>query len=127
MGIVSEKLRQSARGQNCTFQIPGICNHNPETTVLCHCPSEVKGMGNKSHDFCGAFGCSECHVALDQHRLSKVDELFYWLRGLQRTWEFWFNQRLIELAGDPQKSRPKRKANMPSRKIQSRPFYRKEA
>ncbi|WP_210255108.1 nuclease domain-containing protein [Ochrobactrum sp. MC-1LL] len=51
MGIVSTKLRKSAKGQPCSFQIPGICNHDADTTVLCHAPSEVKGMGNKGHDF----------------------------------------------------------------------------
>lgn len=125
MGIVSQKLRNSARGQDCTFAIPGICNHDPETVVLCHAPSEVKGIGNKSHDYHAAFGCSACHEALDQHRLpEKWHEYFYWLRGLQRTWTIWVERGLVIIPVDPAtaKRRPKKKAKMPSRPIPSRPF-----
>ncbi|MBC7213069.1 MAG: DUF1364 family protein, partial [Pseudomonas sp.] len=32
MRVVSKKVRESARGQDCTVRIPGICNFNPETT-----------------------------------------------------------------------------------------------
>jgi hypothetical protein len=42
MGIISAKLRASAKGELCTFAIPGICNHNPETTVLCHIRDDAK-------------------------------------------------------------------------------------
>lgn len=125
MGIVSQKLRNSAQGENCTFQIPGVCTHDPETVVLCHAPSEVKGLGNKSHDFHAAFGCSACHEALDHHRLpEKGREYFYWLRGTQRTWTRWIERGLVIIPVDPQtaKRRPKKKAKMPSRPIPSRPF-----
>ncbi|MGE4799277.1 nuclease domain-containing protein [Yersinia hibernica] len=47
----SKALRDSARGQCCTLQIPSICNGNPETTVLCHLPSSTHGMGYKSDDY----------------------------------------------------------------------------
>lgn len=100
MGIVSTKLRKSAKGQPCSFQIPGICNHDAETTVLCHAPSEVKGMGNKGHDFHAAFGCSACHVALDQHHLEKWEEYFFWLRGIQRTQAYWQSKGLLMVPVD---------------------------
>ena len=29
-------IRRAARGQGCTLQLPGICNHACDTTVLCH-------------------------------------------------------------------------------------------
>lgn len=125
MGIVSQKLRDSARGQECAFQIPGICNHNPETVVLCHAPSEIKGMGNKSHDYHAAFGCSECHAALDHHRLpEKWHEYFYWLRAVMRTQNIWVAKGLMILPVDPEtaKRRPKKKTQWPSRKMLSRPF-----
>lgn len=122
MGIVSEKLRRSARGQDCTFGIPNVCNHDPDTSVLCHAPSEVKGMGSKGHDYNAAIGCSDCHRALDEHRLSREDELFFWLRALQRTWARWIASGLIILPVDPAtaKKRPKVKKHWPSRQIQSR-------
>ncbi|MGP0834860.1 nuclease domain-containing protein [Serratia sp. CY85251] len=47
----SKVLRDSARGHCCTLQIPGICNGNTETTVLCHLPSPTHGMGYKGMIF----------------------------------------------------------------------------
>lgn len=118
MGIVSSKLRNSARGQRCTLQIPGVCNHDPETVVLCHLPSEVKGIGNKGHDYHGAFGCSACHEALDHHQLpERWHEYFYWLRGLQRTQNAWVEAGLLVLPVDPvtAKRRPKKPMKQPKR------------
>lgn len=57
------KLRQSARGKDCEIRIPRICNGNPETVVLCHLPGG--GMGTKSEDIHGAYGCSDCHDFVD--------------------------------------------------------------
>jgi len=62
-----KKLRDSARGENCTFQILGVCRNNTETTVLCHLPSPTGGMGLKSSDECAAFGCYDCHQVIDGH------------------------------------------------------------
>lgn len=117
MGLISQKLRNSARGEACVFGIPGICSHDRETTMLCHAPSEIKGMGNKGHDFEAAVGCHACHTALDQHRLPREQELFYWLRGVFRTWRRWIERGLIVIPVDPvtAKTRPGKKANMPSR------------
>ena len=117
MGIISTKLRNSAKGQACTLQIPGVCNANPETTVLCHAPSEVKGMGNKSHDFHAAFGCSACHEALDQHRVGEW-EYFYWLRGIQRTQAHWQAKGMLIVPVDKPRSKPSSKI-MPRRHIAS--------
>lgn len=132
MGMISTKLRKSARGQECMFRIPGVCNHNQETTVLCHAPSEAKGLGNKSHDFHASFGCSECHQVLDLHRLSREEELFFWLRGMQRTQRYWIDAGLIVVPADLKasgapKTRPKKTTAWPSKTIQSRPFPDKAA
>lgn len=63
-------IRRAARGQDCTLLIPGACNQNPETTVLCHSNSlaDGKGMGLKAPDTAAAFGCSACHDVLDGRR-----------------------------------------------------------
>lgn len=116
MGIVSTKLRNSARGQQCTFQIPGICNHDRETTVLAHLPSETKGMGNKSHDFFAVFSCSECHYAIDNHRLSELDGLYFSIRALMRTWEIWVSSGLVLIPVDTAQSKPSSKI-LPRRHI----------
>ncbi len=79
------KIRQSARGEDCTIRIPGVCNFNPETTVLCHPNTHRagKGKGLKAADELGAYGCSDCHAVLDgQGKRTILDrryiELCFW-------------------------------------------------
>ena len=61
------KLRKAAKGRECTVRLPGICNHNPETTVLAHVRlAGVSGMGIKADDLLGAWACSNCHDAIDR-------------------------------------------------------------
>lgn len=100
MGLVSSKLRNSAKGQDCRFRIPGVCNGNPETVVLCHAPSEFKGMAQKGHDYHAVFGCHACHEALDQHRLDRLEELGFWMRGLLRTQAWWVANGFIVVPED---------------------------
>lgn len=57
------KYTKSARGQECTVRIPGVCNFNPETTVLAHLNGG--GMAAKHLDIHGAYACSNCHDAVD--------------------------------------------------------------
>lgn len=58
-------LLAMARGKRCLFQIPGICNSDPRTTVACH-ENQGKGMGTKASDARSAQGCSACHEAYDR-------------------------------------------------------------
>ena len=86
--IVSKKIRNSARGEDCTFQIVGVCNYNPETVVFCHLPDESNGMGKKSDDISGAYGCSNCHDAIDGRVYSvelEENKDWYFRRGQTRT------------------------------------------
>lgn len=65
----SKCLRDAAKGQPCMLQIDGICNHDDETTVLCHLPDEsgTGVMGGKTDDLaCTVLGCFECHQWLDR-------------------------------------------------------------
>lgn len=63
-------IRRAARGQDCTMLIPGVCNRDPDTTVLCHSNAlaDGKGMGLKAPDTAACFGCSACHDVLDGRR-----------------------------------------------------------
>lgn len=81
--MTSTKLRNSAKGQTCTFRIPGICNHDPETTVLCHGPDPIRGKAMKTEDYWAAYGCSACHYALDHHQVEQREQ--YWLYGILET------------------------------------------
>ncbi|MBY0239679.1 MAG: DUF1364 domain-containing protein, partial [Burkholderiaceae bacterium] len=38
-------IRRAAQGQDCTLQLAGVCNYNPETTVLCHSNFLADGKG----------------------------------------------------------------------------------
>ena len=59
-------LRKLARGKDCHVRLPGICNFNPETTVLAHVRAGFYGMGTKPIDWCGVFACSACHDEIDR-------------------------------------------------------------
>ena len=67
-------LRQSAKGQECMMRIPGICSHNPETTVLAH--ENGGGLALKHDDLRATFACSACHKYYDNHKpYFAIDEL----------------------------------------------------
>lgn len=61
--LISKKITQSAKGEECTLRIPGVCNHDPSTTVFAH--MNGGGMGTKHHDIHGCYACSKCHDWLD--------------------------------------------------------------
>ena len=44
------KLRKLARDRECQVRIPGICNHNPETTVLAHLGGAGMGIAHNGRD-----------------------------------------------------------------------------
>lgn len=62
------KITKSANGKQCQIRIPGICNGNSNTVVWCHANGLLsgRGMGLKSIDPLGAYGCSSCHDAYDR-------------------------------------------------------------
>lgn len=117
MGAISTKLRNSARNQPCTFNTP-FCNRDPATVVLCHIRDEAAGRSTKANDYSAAFGCSSCHDAIDQHRLSKEDELFYSMRALQRTLHIWVQNGLISVSVDAARPKPSSKI-LPRRHLAS--------
>lgn len=101
--IRSQKLRDSARGEVCTFSIIGACNADHETTVLCHLPDDsgTGKMGGKSEDFCAAYGCSSCHAVIDgrvKNILTESDRQWYMRRAMVRTWRRMIEKGLIKIA-----------------------------
>jgi hypothetical protein len=82
------KLRDAARGQECQIRIPGICNFNPETTVLAHYRlSGTCGTGIKPIDLIGSWACSDCHLAVDDGKSGYLREQLdlMHLEGMVRT------------------------------------------
>lgn len=99
MRVESKKLRDAARGKDCTLRIPGVCNFNSDTTVLAHVPCGMKGMGMKSPDNMAVNACSSCHDVLDGR--SKSHEVDGWdvVRALAETQMQWIEAGLVTVAG----------------------------
>lgn len=94
------KLTRAARGRECQVRVPGICNGNPETTVLAHFRMSGTrcGVGLKPNDLQGAWACSSCHDAIDGRRKTDFssDELrIMHLEGMVRTIDILVGERVI--------------------------------
>lgn len=77
-------LRKQAKGRGCTVRLPGVCNHNSETVVLCHVRlSGISGMGLKADDLLGAWACSQCHGAIDRRSHLDLDRDYVRLAHLE--------------------------------------------
>jgi len=123
--IHSKEYTDAAKGQPCTFQIPGVCNGDWTTTVSAHIRDEHKGGGSKASDISTADACFCCHDVFDgrvgQMILSKEDWLFYALRGLQRTIENRIARGIIKVPMDTTKRKSGKKITS-GQKMQSRPM-----
>lgn len=60
-------LLDMAKGKPCLFRLPGVCNHNPETTVAAHSNLSIHGKAGarKADDCYSVWACSACHAWLD--------------------------------------------------------------
>lgn len=71
------------------IRVPGICNRDPETTVLAHARMiGISGMGTKAPDIFGAWACSACHDYVDNRRpnsAGSVQRRLDLLEGVIRT------------------------------------------
>ena len=83
-------LRKLAKGQPCMIRVAGICNRNPETTVLAHYRlAGTCGTGIKPPDHLGAWACSACHDAVDgrvRSTWSRCELRLMHAEGVFRTW-----------------------------------------
>ena len=92
--IRSKKIRNSARGQDCTLRLVGVCNFNDETTILAHIGRD-RGMALKCDDTFAVYSCSACHTAIDGAERS--DLALDLLRALEETQKILFDKGLIKL------------------------------
>lgn len=84
--VESNAIRRSAKGERCTVNVAGVCNMDPETTVLAHFPSDIAGY--KSTDLSAGYACSDCHDWIDRRRKNRdedSDRQFYMRRSQTRT------------------------------------------
>lgn len=69
----SKKILDSAKGEQCTLRIPGVCSCNPTETIAAHINTIFRGMGVKSHDIHIVYACSRCHDWLDGRLRSNIE------------------------------------------------------
>lgn len=93
-------LRKAARGRECQVRIPGICNGNPETSVLAHYRlAGTCGTGIKPDDMQAAIACNCCHDAIDGRIKTPYnhDELrLMHAEGVMRTIAIWKREGLVK-------------------------------
>lgn len=98
MKIKSKKLRDSARNQDCTLRLVGVCNFNDETTILCHV-GVMAGMGTKSSDNMAVFGCSSCHDVIDgktSYSVTDNPDIHHdIIRAIGETQQIWIDKGLM--------------------------------
>ena len=106
MKLVSQKIRDSARGESCTLRLLG-CNFDSATTVFAHLPVNHRGMSIKTPDIFGCYACSFCHDVIDG-RISGAWSHADLLRALSETQMKLIEKGLIVIKGDkePRYQRP---------------------
>lgn len=102
--IRSLPMRAAARGEDCTLNIMGACNHDPSTVVLAHLPDESGGIAHKSDDVSSALACQTCHAVIDG-RVPWPDEFeekyrdWYMRRAQTRTIRRMIEKGVIQIEG----------------------------
>lgn len=62
----ASKIRKFAKGKDCQLRLPGVCNHDPETSIAAHLRiAGTCGTGCKPSDLLTVIGCSACHDVID--------------------------------------------------------------
>jgi len=69
------KITKSAKDECCSLRVSPNCSHDePGKVVLCHLNSNYRGVGMKSPDILGVYGCYECHLLLDASKVDYEDQ-----------------------------------------------------
>jgi len=96
MAKKKSKIRVSAKGEDCQVRVEGVCNFNPETTILAHLGGA--GMALKASDIHSSYCCSDCHDAIDGRVDTpySCDQLVVWFYdGMVRTQLILINKGLL--------------------------------
>jgi len=105
--IRSRKVLDHARGQPCQLALPGICSHDPATTVFAHLNGAAfgKGAGMKAHDIAGFFADFNCHAAYDlnTHGLDDAELNAALLKAVVGTWVILVQDGIIVVPMDAPK------------------------
>lgn len=85
------KITASAKDEDCTVRIIGICTHDPATTIWSHSRHGAagKGKGIKALDIAGAYACTACDAAYDQMQgvkhMTRAEVDLDWFMGHMRS------------------------------------------
>lgn len=98
-----KQIMNAAKGRRCTLNTE-YCSYDSETTVGCHLPDGTGGSNKLTGPLGVAFGCSNCHDAIDGRNIKALDDIafdkeFYMRRGLMRTLRILHDDGLIKIRG----------------------------
>lgn len=86
-----QRIRDSARNEECLVRIPG-CPGDPAMTIWSHATLKAadKGLGLKALDLCGAYACTYCDAVVDGQRrpppgYTREEALRDWFFGHMRS------------------------------------------
>lgn len=97
--LKSKKIRDSAKGEDCTLRLSPNCTDEWGAVVLCHI-GRVSGISAKCHDTFAVFGCNFCHDIIDgkvKSELSDGDKALEKLRALEETQSILIQKNLIQV------------------------------
>ncbi|MCG5072259.1 nuclease domain-containing protein [Paraburkholderia tagetis] len=84
----NQRIRDSARDEECLVRLPGACTHDPRTTIWSHYRGEAGGKAGalKADDLCGAYACTVCDAIYDGQRkppkgMTYADVVMAWFEG----------------------------------------------
>lgn len=87
-----QRIRDSARGEECAVRIVGACTYDPAHTIWSHAPLQAagKGRGWKSICLAGAYCCTACDAVIDGQRplppgASRDSVMLDWFMGHMRS------------------------------------------
>jgi hypothetical protein len=86
-------LRKAAEGRECQIRLPGICNFNPDTSVLAHLNGA--GLAMKADDRHASITCSSCHDVVDHRVKTEFSREYIELahhQGVIRTQKIWISE-----------------------------------
>jgi hypothetical protein len=91
--MANSKIRQSAKGEECSLRVSDSCTDEYGSVVACHLNSNYRGVGIKSPDLFVVYACFFCHQLLDKSEVSAEDQL----RASQETQMKLLNKGLINI------------------------------
>lgn len=84
----NQRIRDSARGEECLVRLPGVCTHDSAMTIWSHYRGGAGGKGGalKADDLAGAYCCTACDAVYDGQRpppdgMTYADVVLAWHEG----------------------------------------------